>query len=169
MRSTKSLAKGLIFRIIAIIAVVLILFFCVVDIHKQDGDAMSPSIRNKDVVVVVRIFKSLPAQTVCLYKTPNGEVKLGRVIGVPDDVITYNEHGRLMVNNIESSEGYIIDADSEEAKNIAADAKAYKVPENSYYILNDRRSESGDSRTYGLIDKSDVLGQAFWQFRSGNF
>ena len=41
----------------------------------------------------------------------------------------------------------------------------YEVPENSYFVLNDYRSDVNDSRSYGAISKKNIKGKVVFVMR----
>lgn len=97
-----------------------------------------------------------------------------RVIGVPGDTISYKD-GKLYVNDKEVPQKFI---DEEQRTTgtgnwtLSSIANKYgwaknpvKVPKDSYFVLGDHRSVSNDSRYWGFVKKSKVMGVVkvpFW-------
>ncbi len=84
-----------------------------------------------------------------------------RVIGIPGDEIDIRD-GSVYRNGERLEEPYV--------KGITYTREAIfpiKVPEGKYLVLGDNREVSKDSRTFGLIDRTQIEGKAvfrFWPF-----
>jgi signal peptidase I len=72
------------------------------------------------------------------------------------DVVDLGEDGELIVNgNVKDEEIFYITQ-----PNLSSDLVfPYTVPEDSYFVLCDFRTNSVDSRTYGAISRSDIDGK----------
>jgi signal peptidase I len=85
-----------------------------------------------------------------------GYRRVARVVAMGGDVVEISENGGLIVNgNVQSEEiFYITTADT------MSDLEyPYTVPEDSYFVLGDFRTNSIDSRMYGAVSKSDIDGK----------
>ena len=99
-----------------------------------------------------------------------------RVIGIPNDVISYkiiNGRSVLFINGmpeIKSVEKeYVINEEND--KNTDPDflkysliQNEYVVPLDNFYVLGDNRILSVDSRIFGAIDKKQILGKAILKY-----
>jgi signal peptidase I len=92
-----------------------------------------------------------------------------RVIGLPGDKVEVRE-GSVYVNSQRLSEKYVAtgnltstDACSGEG-GTAFLAKPATIPQNSFLVLGDNRSNSYDGRCWGLVDKGDLVGRAVFRF-----
>lgn len=81
-------------------------------------------------------------------------VYLKRVIGVPGDRIEI-DRGVVSVDGRPLDEPYVAYPD---ARSFAA----VTVPPASYYVLGDNRAKSDDSRFWGFVPASDVIGRAIF-------
>jgi signal peptidase I len=79
-------------------------------------------------------------------------VYLKRVIGVPGDRIEI-VRGNVSVNGAALVEPYVAYPD-------ARSFPAVTVPPDAYYVLGDNRAKSDDSRAWGFVPASDVIGRA---------
>jgi signal peptidase I len=101
---------------------------------------------------VARFFSSL-GQAIGLVP-PSDRDFIKRVVGVPGDEISC-QGGHLLRNGRVVDEPYL-------APGVTTDGcKATTVRPGQLYVMGDNRTNSQDSRAFGPIDRSDVVGRAF--------
>lgn len=92
-----------------------------------------------------------------------------RVIGVPGDTVEIRE-GLVYVNGVELDEPYLYvdgDGDPEPTDPTVGGATEWLVPDGQLLVMGDHRQDSADSRTFGPIEISHVIGRAwlrYWPF-----
>lgn len=79
-------------------------------------------------------------------------VYVKRVVGVPGDSLVI-ERGVVWVNRSRLDEPYVFSHD-------AAGMPATTVPRGAFFVLGDNRGESDDSRAFGAVPESAVIGRA---------
>jgi signal peptidase I len=100
---------------------------------------------------IARFFSSL-GQAIGLVP-PSDRDFIKRVVGVPGDEIACDGH--LERNGKRVDEPYL-------DPGVTTDGcKTTTVPAGKLYVMGDNRSNSQDSRSFGVIDRSDVVGRAF--------
>ncbi|OON95234.1 MAG: signal peptidase I [Epulopiscium sp. Nele67-Bin005] len=77
-----------------------------------------------------------------------------RVIGMPNDVINISG-GKVYVNDVEIDESNYVNEVNVTFPQVIQ--YPYLVPENSYFVLGDNRTGSGDSRSFGAISRDDIF------------
>ena len=100
-------------------------------------------------------------------------VLLKRVVGLPGDTLSLSD-GRLYVNGKLLNEPYLRSSDGDVTQTLPATgyggpgddtpwtlARPYTVPAGHYFMMGDNREDSYDSRYWGPIARSDVIGRAF--------
>jgi len=101
---------------------------------------------------IARFFSSL-GQAIGLVP-PSDRDFIKRVVGVPGDEIACQD-GRLLRNGKQVAEPYL-------DPGVTTDGcKTTVVPAGKLYVMGDNRTNSQDSRAFGVIDRSDVVGRAF--------
>jgi len=92
-----------------------------------------------------------------------------RVIGLPNDTVEIRD-GVVFVNDIELDEPYLyadIDGDVEPTEPNVGGATEWVVAEGQLLVMGDHRQDSADSRSFGPIETSHVIGRAwlrYWPF-----
>lgn len=139
--------KEIVPYILIIIAVILIRLFVVTPV-RVDGDSMNPTLSNNQILLLNKMDKSYKRFDVIVFNH-NGNKLVKRIIGLPGDIVMYNNN-TLYINGKVIEENY--------TRKDTDDLISDKVPENMYYVLGDNRSNSLDSRYIGFVSKEDIEG-----------
>jgi signal peptidase I len=168
MRTLARIAK-LALEVAALIVLVLLFFLRVPQVS---GHSMEPQLHAGEHVLIntlayaVRLgdgsrplvelpFRPIARGDVIAFVHTNDDgraVYVKRVIGVPGDNLVI-EHGVVIVNGNRLDEPYVSLRD-------AAHLPATTVPRDAFFVLGDNRGESDDSRAFGAVPASAVIGRA---------
>ena len=130
---------------------------------------MYPKIGNGDLVVTYKLER-LNINDPVLYKASDGKIHCGRIIAASGDEVKIDKQGNLIVDDgVKIEEIFYPTSQGKYGSVENKEEKGYKVKENSYFILNDFRSDINDSRTYGVINKKDIKGKVVFQMRCRGF
>jgi signal peptidase I len=129
-------------------------FTFVFGIRQMNGDTMYPRLMDGDLMLYYRLEQNYFTGDVVTFKI-NGYNRTARIVAMGGDVVSLSDSGQLIVNgNVQSEEIFY------ETDEIAGGVEyPYTVPEDSYFVLCDFRTNSSDSRSYGAIPKSELDGK----------
>ena len=89
-----------------------------------------------------------------------------RVIGLPGDTVEVRDDGRVYVNGVALDEPYTYKNDQgvNEPTLPLGDTSSWVVPAGDLFVMGDHRQKSADSRVFGPIPESSVIGRAFLRY-----
>lgn len=94
------------------------------------------------------------------YRTADDTPFIKRVIGLPGERVVLRD-GKVYVNDIELDEAYIVEIATDPGED---GSTTWTVPEGSLFVMGDHRGASEDSRVFGPIEISRVLGRAWLRY-----
>ena len=122
------------------------------------GVSMSPSFRDGDLVLVTRILSTIKRGSVVLLKKRQGtgpQFQIKRIVGLPGERIVF-EDGLLQIDGVHHPEPYLGGMPA----SVGLERLTCDVGEDEYYVLGDNRAHSTDSRRYGPVPGSEIVGVA---------
>lgn len=136
-----------------------------------EGVSMAATIRSGELVLAERLaVTDLTRGDVVIFKPPipgyEGQAYVKRVIGLPGDVVSIRG-GSVYVNGVQLSEPYLTHGEvtvADARATLASEANVtltVTVPQGTVFVLGDNRTLSYDSRAYGPVPLSNVLGRAW--------
>jgi signal peptidase I len=90
----------------------------------------------------------------------NEKILIKRVIAIPGDRVALKQ-GLVYVNGKRLKEGYVNSACGHHPTQPETRKSTWTIPKNDYFVMGDNRCNSTDSRTFGPIPKSSIVGRAF--------
>jgi signal peptidase I len=144
--------------------------------YRIPSGSMLDTLRPGDRVLVNRVVYRLrdPQRgdvIVFHYPQDPGVVFIKRVIGVPGDVLDVRE-GRVYVNGKKTPEPYVhrtagrLDPTVAQASIAGSTlhdpwslSEPYRVPAGNYFVMGDNRTDSDDSRDWGTVPRSAIVGE----------
>ncbi len=155
LRDIKEFLKDALKYIIAIV-VILIFAIYVVSFQEVIGPSMNNTLKSGDITVVNKLvfrLRNIKRNEIVSLKKDD-KIMVKRIIGLPGEHIEYKD-------NILYVDGKkISDSRSSSTKDFKLESIGYDtIPKDMYLVLGDNRTNSSDSRTFGLVKKSDIIGK----------
>jgi len=152
-----------------LVAVFLINMFVLRTVEVQ-GSSMYPTLAHGERIIVWQLFYFPDFSDIIVLEHTDGNLHVKRVLGTPGDRVDYVD-GEMVINGEVISEPYIALEPSTNGftfENLCHIRNGFDecnvIPEGYFLVLGDNRNRSGDSREYGLIHESQVMGRATLRF-----
>ncbi len=148
--------------LIALIAVLVIRYFFVQP-FLVSGASMEPTFSGGDYLLIDEIsyrFREPSRGEVVVFKYPGNEsiYYIKRIIGLPGEKIEI-KNGKIVVFNNKHSEGIVL---SEKylpfGLNTTGKEESVVIGSDEYFVLGDNRNFSFDSRSWGALQKNELVG-----------
>lgn len=143
----------------------------VVQTYSIPSGSMIPTLMIGDRIVVDKLsydFHPVHRGDVVVFATPPKEIPIlmvndlvKRVIGLPGETISSGPHGEVLIN------GKVVDQPWLTASARANPGRAIrtqKIPAGDIFVMGDNRGESEDSRFFGPVPESLIVGRAVFGF-----
>ena len=142
----------------------------------NEADNPSKEIGKNDTILIDILtpkFGSYQRGDVVVMRSPTfdktGELYIKRVIALPEETVIF-DNGKVFVQNIDNPKSTRLD----EASYLKGEVATYKgiergkIVENKlqrdeYYLMGDNRGGSSDSRVFGAVKKTQILGKEFYR------
>ena len=133
---------------------------CLVTVGEVEGTSMLPTLQDGERYLINRVvyrFRDPQPGDIVELKMPGPEdCSVKRIIASPGDVVQI-KGGCVHVNGKGLPEPYLLEGIMTEGK--ALKTNAFKVSDNSYFVLGDNRSISADSRVFGAVPRDRLVGR----------
>ena len=159
------------------------------------GASMEPNFRNGEYLIInefgykktdvglgnariftVSPFKKLERENVVVFRYPKDprQFFIKRVIGLPGEMVELKD-GNVYISNKNNSERVLVDENNYLEKEIITDnsggSEKVEIGEDEYFLMGDNRSHSYDSRSFGSVKESAIIGKVLiraWPFSKIN-
>lgn len=154
------------FQTILIIAsVLMVLYAFVIQPHEVSGQSMHPTFRDKELLLSYLLdIKQNKYQRgdVIVFHSPVEADKLyiKRVMGIPGDRIMVLDGGVYLDGQRIDESKYLDSEVRTTGGQSMLEGQEVIVPEGFIIVMGDNRPHSSDSRDFGLLDKSKVIGKS---------
>ena len=182
-QSSTRRSLGCLLEIVETLVLTLVIYLLIHNFIAQpfevEQDSMFPTILEHEYVLIDKLsprFNDYQRGDIVVFQPPQGFEQGGvpfikRVIGLPGDTITL-ENGRVFVtppggSPVRLAEPYVVALDGETAPTLPRDAERsseWTVPEGQYFVMGDNRPQSQDSRFFGPIEQSSIIGRAWLRY-----
>jgi signal peptidase I len=157
--------------IVVALAIFVVVYLFFYQPHQVKGASMEPNFLDGEYILTNKYeYKIADPRRgdVIVFKSPqNPDVDyIKRVIGLPGErVKLMNNH--YYINDVELKEEYLAPTLYTYYGAFLHDGQEIIVPENNYFVSGDNRPRSSDSREWGTIERSSIIGRSqlrYWPF-----
>lgn len=130
------------------------------------GSSMLPNYHNRDYLIIDRLsYRFGPIQrgdvVVLKYPKDTSEFFIKRIIGLPGEQVKF-QGGHVYIYNAENPGGFILNESYLQSQTqTLAGPQTVTLHEGEYFALGDNRTASSDSRVWGILPVSDIVGKVW--------
>jgi signal peptidase I len=173
VRSFSSFFLELTETVVIGLSLFLVVYLFFMQPHQVNGQSMVPNFQSGEYVltdkVSYRFGEPQRGDVVVFHAPPRAQCPDGtgcdfikRIIGLPGETVSVSE-GKIFIDGEELVEGYLPDTFFTEAGSYTQDQDVFLAP-NEYFAVGDNRPHSSDSRSWGPVKSSEIVGRAFFRY-----
>lgn len=146
----------------------IVVYLFVMQPNQIKGASMDPTFNSGDYIFTSKItykMRGFERGDVVVFKSPkNPDIEyIKRIIGLPGDEVMIKD-SVVSVNGIALDEGYISDKTNLWEGGFSKNGEPTKVPKGEMFVMGDNRPRSSDSREFGPVPESSVIGHVFYRY-----
>jgi signal peptidase I len=161
---------GCLFEIVETLVLTLIIFFVIQTFiaqpYKVQQQSMEHTLEPDQYVLVDKLtprFDTYKRGDIVVFKPPpdfgvqaDDTPFIKRVIGLPGDTVDIRDGG-VFINGTELAEDYTF-------ATVSGDEHRWVIPTGELFLMGDHRQNSADSRTFGPVEATQVIGRAWLRY-----
>lgn len=154
--------------VVFIASIFLVFYLFIIQPNQVKGASMEDTFHSGEYIFTSKVaykFGPIKKGDVVIFKSPkNNDIELiKRVIALPGDtVLIQNEE--VFVNNQKIQEDYIKTPTNLIPGGAVVEGSPVIVPEGNMFVMGDNRGASSDSREFGPVPESLLIGQVVYRY-----
>lgn len=152
-------------KIMVIAAIIYVVLTYVMTFHRMAGNNMFPSVKDGDLCIFYKL-DDCHLSDVVLYTDEHGKQHMGRVVAVGGQEVDFPEQGGYFVNEYQPTEEITYQTFREENSDVKY---PLTVEDQCFFVMNDFRTDTEDSRVYGTIHSDQIDGKLIFVLRRRGF
>lgn len=137
--------------------------------YQVNGHSMDPTFQNGEYVLTNLIslrFEKLKRGDIIVFVAPPDKEKdyIKRIIGLPGDRVSISD-GDVKLNGVKLDQTSFLSPDVRTSGGaFLGESDEVVVPDGQYFVMGDNRMFSSDSREWGFVTKSAIIGKSFFVY-----
>jgi signal peptidase I len=159
--------------VVIALSIFLVVYLFLLQPHQVNGKSMVPTFQSGEFVltdkVSYRLKSPVRGEVVIFHAPPEANCPEGtgcdfikRILGVPGDTVEV-KNDKLYINGQPLLESYL-PSDFKTNAGAFTQNRAVNLGPDEYFVVGDNRSYSSDSRVWGPVTKSEIVGRAFFRY-----
>lgn len=149
-------------------SIFIVIYLFIMQPNQVKGASMEPSLQSGDYIFTSKItykFRLIERGDVIVFKSPkNPDIEfIKRIIALPGDRINVSNE-EVFVNGQSLQEKYISAKTTLWEGGFLKENESYTVGQDELIVMGDNRPRSSDSREFGPIPISSIIGQVFYRY-----
>ncbi|MCK5415967.1 signal peptidase I [Candidatus Parcubacteria bacterium] len=163
--------------VISLVIIIPVRYFLIQPFYVK-GASMEPNFFDHEYLIINEIsyrFNEKERGDIVVFRYPRNpqEYFIKRLIALPGEEIKIDD-GKVIIYNKENPDGFILEESylGEGIITNAVNNDRVKIDEDEIFVLGDNRLHSKDSRVFGPVNKSFVIGKVMlrgWPFNRAKF
>jgi signal peptidase I len=151
--------------VVICLAIIIPIRFYLIQPFFVKGESMEPNFSDKEYLIIDQIsyrFTDIERGDVVVFRYPidPSQFYIKRIVGLPGETVEI-KNGEITVFNQGDTEGTLLDEKYIPPTIETPGEVNYKLGEEEYFVLGDNRNASSDSRAWGALPASNIVGKAW--------
>lgn len=166
--SLKSHIIDFIQTLVVFFAIGTIVYYLLSQPHKVIGSSMVPNFHDGDYILTDKVtyrFSKPKKGDIVVFKNPLDKSQdfIKRIVATAGESIRV-EDGNVYINGKALSEPYLPESLTTEEGSFLQEGEEVVVPPQNLAVFGDNRFHSSDSRTWGFIHRTEIIGKVFIRY-----
>jgi len=146
----------------------IVIYLFIMQPNQIKGGSMEPTFVEGQYIftskVTYKMRKPIRGDVIVFHSPKNKDIEfIKRIIGLPGETVLI-ESNEIYINGVRIDENYISAKTSLIPGSQISEGVPLTIPEDSLFVMGDNRPRSSDSREFGTIQISSVVGQVFFRY-----
>lgn len=157
----RGLLREVLETVLPALIIVLVINMFLAQATRVEGQSMEPNLHDNQRLIIEKIsyyFHPPRRGDIIVLRLPNrrSDPLIKRVVALPGEMVEITD-GKVLINGQVLDEPYLNQATYQ-------GMPPQVVPENEVFVLGDNRGFSNDSRSFGFVPFSDIIGRAWFRY-----
>jgi len=145
-----------------------VMYLFIMQPNQVKGPSMEPSFYTGEYIFTSKVtykLRDYKHGDVVVFHAPDNpdQEYIKRIVGLPGDTVEVRD-GTVLINNKVLNETYIAARTTLTTDGFLENNSPIVVPSGTVFVMGDNRPRSSDSREFGPIAQSSIIGQVFYRY-----